>query len=350
MKKILIFAANPTDTSKLRLDEEVREIQSAHRLAKNREEIEITSEWAVRVDDFRRALLYHTPNIVHFSGHGTGDDGLLLENEQGQKQLVSSESLAGLFKLFQKDVECVVLNACYSEVQAQAIHQHINCVIGMNHKIGDKAAIKFATGFYDALSSGRNYQDSFDFGCNAIATRGTNDLKNIPESQTPQIKIKDSSKSLLDPNLIDTTSKQQKNKMTGGRNINIGSGNYNEPIEGDYIQQQGTFGVGVNKGTINTDKLAANINEVEQKTLAQAAAEIQELLEQLGKTYDTATYSGKMQAGTEAIKTIENNPELKARVIGALKVGGVKAFEQLLNHPAASFIIGALEDWQKTSN
>ena len=143
--------------------------------------------------------------------------------------------------------------------------------------------------------------------------------------------------------------------MTGGRNINIGSGNYKEHIgcdyiQGDSIQQQGTFGVGVNKGTINTDKLTANINEAEQKTLAQAAKEIQELLEQLGKTYDTSNYSGKMQVGTEAVKTIENNPELKARIISALKVGSVKAFEQFLNHPAASFIIGALEEWQKTSN
>ncbi|MEO1375277.1 MAG: hypothetical protein AAFW70_13340 [Cyanobacteria bacterium J06635_10] len=52
-KKILILAANPTDTTQLRLDEEVREIQAAHRKARNREEIEITSEWAVRVDDLR---------------------------------------------------------------------------------------------------------------------------------------------------------------------------------------------------------------------------------------------------------------------------------------------------------
>ena len=127
----------------------------------------------------------------------------------------------------------------------------------------------------------------------------------------------------------------------------MGSSNY---TQGDSIQQQGNFGVGVNKGTINTDKLVENINEAEQKTLAQAAAEIQKLLEQLAKTYDMSTYSGKMQVGTEAIKTIENNPGLKARIISALKVGGVKAFEQFLNHPAASFIIGALEDWQKTSN
>ena len=41
MKKILTLAANPTDTSKLRLDEEVREIQAAHRKARDREDIEI---------------------------------------------------------------------------------------------------------------------------------------------------------------------------------------------------------------------------------------------------------------------------------------------------------------------
>ena len=143
--------------------------------------------------------------------------------------------------------------------------------------------------------------------------------------------------------------------MTGNRNINMGSGNYNERIEGNYIQgdsiqQEGNFGVGVNKGTINTDKIAGTINEAEQKTLAQAAKEIQDLLEQLSKTYDTSTYSGKMQVGTEAIKKIENNPDLKARIISALKVGSIKAFEQFLSHPAASFIIGALEDWQKTSS
>ncbi|MEM7715346.1 MAG: CHAT domain-containing protein [Cyanobacteria bacterium P01_A01_bin.68] len=205
-KKILILAANPTDTSKLRLDKEVREIENVHRKATNREEVEIISKWAVRVDDLRSALLYHKPNIVHFSGHGAGDDGLLLENQYGQKQLVNSESLAGLFKLFKEDVECVVMNACYSEVQAEAIHQHINCVIGMNYRIGDKAAIEFATGFYDALLNGRNYHDSFEFGRNAL------DLESIPESGIPQIKIKDTSKSLLDSDLINSKSTDKYDK------------------------------------------------------------------------------------------------------------------------------------------
>jgi hypothetical protein len=89
-------------------------------------------------------------------------------------------------------------------VQAEAIHEHINCVVGMNYKIGDKAAIEFATGFYDALTNARNYQDSFEFGQNAL------DLKNIPESGIPQIKIRDTSKSLLNPDLINKTNESDK--------------------------------------------------------------------------------------------------------------------------------------------
>ncbi len=206
MKKILILAANPTNTNQLRLDEEVREIEKSHKQATNREEVEIISKWAVRVDDLRRELLYHKPNVVHFCGHGEGDDGLVLEDKNGQMQLVSNESLGDLFKLFKNDLDCVVLNACYSQVQAEAIHQHINCVIGMNRVIGDKAAIEFTTGFYDGLFNGRNYQDSFEFGKNAI------DLASIPESQTPQIKIKDSSQRLLDQNFIDSKLKKEAEK------------------------------------------------------------------------------------------------------------------------------------------
>ncbi len=141
MKKILFLAANPVDTRQLRLDEEVREIRRVYRAAKNREEITIISEWAVRVDDLQTVLLEHRPKVVHFSGHGEGNGCLVLEDKDGCKELVSSESLAELFRLCQKHVECVVLNACYSEVQAEAIHQHINCVIGMSDTIEDRAAI-----------------------------------------------------------------------------------------------------------------------------------------------------------------------------------------------------------------
>ena len=180
--KILFLSANPKNTDELRLDEEVREIKEAMKLAKKRTRFEIISEFAVRVDDLRRSLLEHTPQIVHFSGHGAGSNGIALENDSGQMQLVSTASLARLFKFFQADLECVFLNACYSDVQAEAIHQHINYVIGMNQAIGDRAAIEFAKGFYDALGAGRPFEDAFEMGCTAI------DLESLPESSTPVLR------------------------------------------------------------------------------------------------------------------------------------------------------------------
>lgn len=117
----------------------------------------------------------------------------------------------------------------------------------------------------------------------------------------------------------------------------------------DFIQQSGTFGVGVNKGLINTNNLGGTINnEAQSKSLAEAASEIQQLLQQLEKTYPSNTTTGKMAIATEAIKLIDSNPKLHQRVLSALKAGGIQAFTQFLNHPAASFVIGALDDWHKS--
>ena len=162
----------------------MREIQAALERAISREEFELINRGAVRIDDLRRTLLDNKPQIVHFSGHGTGTDGLVFENTAGAPQIVSTESLSHFFELLKEQVECVLLNACYSEIQAQAIHQHIDCVIGMAQPIQDNAAILFSKGFYDAIFVGRNYADAFRFGCNNI------DLNNIPESNIPTIKIR----------------------------------------------------------------------------------------------------------------------------------------------------------------
>ncbi len=184
MKKILILSANPINTNRLRLDEEVREIREALKRAQKREAFQLIPIGAVRIDDLRRTLLDNKPQIVHFSGHVTESNDLVLENISGESQVVNPESISKLFELFKEEIECVLLNACYSEIQAEAIHRHINCVIGMVKPIQDRAAINFSKGFYDAIFSGRNYVDAFSFGCNNI------DLNNIPESNTPTIKIR----------------------------------------------------------------------------------------------------------------------------------------------------------------
>lgn len=172
VRKILILTANPRRTSSLRLDEEVREIDAGLRRARKRDQFVLEQRWAVRPRDIRRAILDVEPQIVHFSGHGAGDEGLVFENETGQGKLVDAGALADLFRLFADQVECVVLNACYSEVQAEAITQHISYVIGMHRAIGDVAAIEFAIGFYDALGAGRSIEFAYQIGCNAIQMAG----------------------------------------------------------------------------------------------------------------------------------------------------------------------------------
>jgi hypothetical protein len=184
VQTILILTANPKGTSRLRLDEEVRDIGEGLQRAKHRDEFILEQKWAVRPRDIQRAMLDINPSIVHFSGHGTGDEGLVFEDETGSAKLVDGEALAGLFELFAEQVECVVLNGCYSEVQASAIAQHVNYVIGMKKAIGDKAAIEFAVGFYDALGAGKPVEFAHKLGCAAIRLAG------IPEQLTPVLKKK----------------------------------------------------------------------------------------------------------------------------------------------------------------
>ena len=169
VKKILILDANPQETLALGLGREVRQIKDAIRLSKGREWFKVEHCPAVGPDEMRRALLEHEPHIVHFSGHGAGDSGLALETQQGRTHFVTADAMAQLLKLC-RGVECVILNACYSEVQAIAIAQSVSCVIGMSQAIQDDTARKFAEGFYDGLGYGYSYDKAFEWGKAAIAT------------------------------------------------------------------------------------------------------------------------------------------------------------------------------------
>ena len=163
-RKILILAANPKNSSLRRLDREVRDIEAGMKRSKFREEFEIVIQLALRTGDIQRALLDEQPAIVHFAGQGAGANGLIVEDKDGKAKLVSTQALARLFKFFKDEIECVVLNACYSEEQAEAIREHIGYVLGVDGEITNRQAIQFATGFYDALGAGRSYGDASEMG------------------------------------------------------------------------------------------------------------------------------------------------------------------------------------------
>ncbi len=126
---ILFLAANPQGTTPLRLDRELRDISEGLQRAQKRDRFKLEQRSAVRPRDIQRAMLDLNPQIIHFSGHGEGEAGLVFEDEIGNSKLVDGDALAALFELFADRLNCVVLNGCYSEVQAQAIAQHIPYVI-----------------------------------------------------------------------------------------------------------------------------------------------------------------------------------------------------------------------------
>lgn len=166
-KKIVFLAASPADSARLRLEQEIREIQDGLRGARLRENFLFRPVLAVRTRDLQRALMEDEPQVVHFSGHGRGSSGeLLVENQEGKAHPIALDALAELFSLCSHHVECVLLNACYSEGQAEAISAHIPYVVGTSTALDDQAAIAFSIGFYGALGEGKPYEDAYRFGRN----------------------------------------------------------------------------------------------------------------------------------------------------------------------------------------
>lgn len=183
--KILFLAANPKNAVKLRLDEEAREIDQKIMLAQKKDHLELVNKGAVRIDDLLLYLNQERPTVVHFCGHGTDEGKIVLEDNLGNAVPVPPQALAKVFEVLKDKIRCVVLNACFSSEQAQAISRHIDCVVGMSSSITDKAAIVFSSAFYLAIASEKSLKEAFDQGIAALMLWG------IPEEHAPQLLSRD---------------------------------------------------------------------------------------------------------------------------------------------------------------
>lgn len=181
---VLFLAADPFKQDALSLDEEIRAIDQKIQLSPARG-VKLVSAWAVRPDDIRSALLRHAPDVVHFSGHGTSSGSLVLQGDDTRPHPVSTRAIAELLGKFKSHVRLVVLNACFSSTEAEAVSKALDFSIGMNAAIGDHAARCFSAAFYETLAAGKSVQMAFDLGCNAVAMRGLN------EDTEPQLYVRD---------------------------------------------------------------------------------------------------------------------------------------------------------------
>jgi len=181
--RILMLAANPATGQRLDLDEEAREIEQKLRLSRDRDMFDLTTRWAVRPGDLLRFLNEINPPIVHFSGHGGRHGDIMLSAGDGTAQPVDSAALAEVFRVMRHDIRVVMLNACYSSVQAQAIGSHIDYVVGMRAPVPDSSAIVFSAAFYSALGHNRPVAEAFDQAVAAIMVHGL-DGHDIPQLLT----------------------------------------------------------------------------------------------------------------------------------------------------------------------
>ncbi len=176
---VLFVASNPLNQAHLRLDEEARAIKEKIRAAKHRDAVQLETCWAARPLDLLQAMHEHSPRVLHFSGHGTEDDELVFQADDGKAKRVTKAALLQVMQATQGELQLVFLNACYTDAQAREIVQHVPAAIGMRTAIGDEAARVFAAHFYSAIGFAKSVRAAFEAGKAAIMLEG------IPEQNTP---------------------------------------------------------------------------------------------------------------------------------------------------------------------
>jgi hypothetical protein len=198
--RILFLSANPWTTSRILVDEEAREIFERLQEGPHRGRFELFNHAATRPIDLQKLLLFYRPHIVHFSGHGNKKQKLILGGTPGRGKTVDRQGLVELLALYNTHLRLVLLNACFTKVQARLISEVIDYAVGTGKGIGDKAGVAFAGAFYRALGFGKSIRDAFDSakaelgltrmprtqGIELFVREGLNELDPFPRLESEQ--------------------------------------------------------------------------------------------------------------------------------------------------------------------
>ena len=171
--RILFLAANPTTTTALDLEEELRSLELELRGTTFRDSITLVARSAVRPDDLVRYVREERPHVIHFSGHGS-KDGIILRNDAGSDHAVEGHQLERFLR--GRGVEMVVLNACHSQSQAVAALGAVRAVVGTTDAVDDEAARRFTVAFYRSVGNGLSIQEAFRDATDAVALHGLDDV------------------------------------------------------------------------------------------------------------------------------------------------------------------------------
>ena len=173
---ILFISAMPSDEGAIDFTGEYRAIDEAVR-----GHFKLSAKLAARPEDLVSALTQYKPQVLHFSGHGTGKGGLAFEDDQRAMVLLEQQALDSVFAARElvASLQLVVLNACWSEEQARTVASNGPDIVGMKIDVLDEVAKAFADGFYRSLAAGMTIE-----GAHAAAISWTA-AKGLPEADSP---------------------------------------------------------------------------------------------------------------------------------------------------------------------
>ncbi|NEP52450.1 MAG: pentapeptide repeat-containing protein, partial [Moorea sp. SIO3C2] len=232
--------------------------------------------------------------------------------------------------VFQDGIDWQTFLKTFQEIRVESETEELPVIQTMENK-GDGAfviRVKVPENFDEA-----EYEQKFRAEYNEKLEAKDREIKRLykqTKSDNKQIKAirKDNTKLIK---IVGTMADKETTKYDQrGAKINIGS--YVDTAESGSHQQ----------GHANQ-----NIHEAPDKNLTEAAAEIQQLLEQLSQNNPTTTSKENKTVVSEVVEKIENNPTLKYKVINALKAGGVEAFKEALDHPLVNTLMATIEGWKE---
>lgn len=178
--KLLFLASTPSETSRTRVGAEAAHIREALERCADRR-FELVDRHAVRIDQVQPLVVSTAAQVVHFAGHGLDTGALVFEDNDGHARPANPAAITRLFELAGHNARLVVLNACYSHEQAEAIAEHIDAVIGMTAAVPDRTAIAFSAELYANLARGCSVGRAFKLAKNQVA------LQNLPGDHMPQL-------------------------------------------------------------------------------------------------------------------------------------------------------------------
>jgi hypothetical protein len=182
--RILGVVSAPHDQARLDVQGEMQRLNAALSPLGSR----VSLRWVEggRWADVQRELVAGSWHVLHFVGHGGFNTDhregvLVLEDDQGNSDLVGAERFSDLLTLQVPPLQLVVLNSCaggqsaaedlFSSTAATLIRTGVSAVVAMQFAVSDPAAKAFAAGFYQAIAHNHSIAAAVRIG--RIGIRGT---------------------------------------------------------------------------------------------------------------------------------------------------------------------------------